>query len=103
MNKSEDDNQIIARISTNSGQTSDFAYDMDVSSGSIVRDSTAEVGLTLTHVHTEVLTETIDRSKGWLEGVKVAIEIPGIGKFEYEKKHKNETRTTTRKIVKKSE
>ena len=84
---------IVTRIEPEGKEPTTFLYESTTPSGAIVRDSTAAIGVELEPVFLEQVTETVERSKGFLEGIKFGIGIPKIGKFEFVKKHTKETKT----------
>ena len=94
----ESGSTIVARIKPEGKEPTTFLYESSTPSRAIVKDSTAAIGVALEQVYLEQVTETVERSKGFLEGIKFGIGIPKIGKFEFEKKHSKETKTIKKAI-----
>lgn len=101
MDDSESATTIVATVKPEGGRKKTYLYESAATSAAIVTDSSAATNITLAPVHFEEVTETVERSKGFLEGIKFGIEIPKIARFEFEKKHKKEIKTTTKKIFRK--
>jgi hypothetical protein len=89
---------IVATVKTKGNRQRSYAYDSGASSADIVSHSSAATGVTLEPTYFEEVTETVERSKGFMEGFKLAIEIPKVARFEFEKKHKKEIKKTTKRV-----
>ena len=94
----ESDTAIIATVEPEGMEPMTFLYESTAPSGEIVRDSTHATGMNLEVVYFEEAVQTVERSKGFLEGTKFGLSIPKVGKLEFEKKHKKEVVTTKKAI-----
>ena len=89
----------MATVQPKDGESKILVYDSEAPSGSIAKDSVVASGLAnLQPVYREVITETIERSKGFGEGVSFSIGIPDVANLSFEKKSKKEVKTITRAI-----
>ncbi len=91
---------IVATVKTEGRRKRSYAYDQAASSADIVSHSSASTGVSLAPSYFEEVMETVERSKGFMEGFKLAIEIPKVARFEFEKKHKKEIKKTTKRVFK---
>lgn len=98
INNNESETAIVATIEPEGGEPKTFFYESFAPSGEIVRDSTLATGMNLEVVHFEEAVQIVERSKGFLEGIKFAISIPNVGKLEFEKKHRKEVLTTKKAV-----
>ncbi len=91
---------IIATVTSASATSTPVSipYKESTPSSEIVRQSTAANDVQLTPDQFEIVTETVERSKGLGMGFKVNFEFFGIGKLEFEKKPAKETKITTKAI-----
>ncbi len=90
----ESDSVIVANIYLHGKEPRTLVYPETTESAVIAQDSTALSDIQLQPEYLKVITEEIDRSKGWGEGIKFSINIPKIGvNLEFEKKHSRETKT----------
>jgi hypothetical protein len=94
---------IVATVKMEGKRKRSFAYDQEALSGEIVSHSSAATGVTLAPIYFEEVTETVERSKGFMEGFKLAIETPKVAKFEFGKTHKKEIKKTTKRVFGKLE
>ena len=95
----EEDYTIVSTINPIGKESKELIYPVSTASIDIAKDATSFVGLKkLEPEYFEVVTETVERSKGWGEGIKFAVEVPKLGRFEFEKKHKKEAKTIKKAI-----
>ncbi len=91
--KNESDFTIVSTINPPGQEPEMLIYGASTASVDIAKDATSVIGIEPEPVFLEVIKETIERSKGFCEGIKFGIEIPKLGiSFQFEKKHKKETR-----------
>lgn len=101
-NFEEGSTALVATIVPAKGESQTLVYDDTTASGILVQDSTAYVGIELAPEYIEAFTQTVDRSRGLIDGgFKVSLKLPealgGFG-FEFEKRPKRET-TTIKKAI----
>ena len=89
---------IVATVKTEGKRQRSFAYDAAAPSGEIVSHSSMATEVTLEPTYLEEVTETVERSKGFMEGYKFAIDIPNVPRFEFGKTHKKEIKKTTERV-----
>ncbi len=89
---------IFATITPSGQEPNTLIYDSAVESEVIALGSTELLSTTLKPKEFEIVTETVERSKGLGTGFKFSLEISGIGKLEFEKKPRKEIKTTTKAI-----
>lgn len=91
---------IIATVTSAAANSTPISipYKESIPSVEIVRQSTAANNVQLTPDQFEIVTETVERSKGVGMGFKFNFEFFGIGKLEFEKKPAKETKITTKAI-----
>ena len=85
-------NKIFTNVSLPNGEIKESTFDPSVASDIIARDSTAIEDLEITPNELSFIEETIERSKGWLEGLKFAISFSRFS-FSFEKTPQKETKT----------
>ena len=93
---------LVATIVPTKGEPQTLVYDDTTASGILVQDSIAYVGIELAPEYIEAFTETVDRSRGLIDGgFKVSLKLPdalgGFG-FEFERKPKRQTKTIKKAI-----
>lgn len=87
---------IFATITPAGQEPNTLIYDFAVESEVIAHGSTEMLTTTLKPKEFEIVTETVERSKGLGTGIKFCLEFFGIGKLEFEKKPRKEIKTTTK-------
>ncbi len=98
---------LVATIVPVEGEPQTLVYDDTTASGVLVRDSTSYARVDLAPVYIEVMTETVERSRGLMDGgFRVSFKLPdalgGFG-FEYEKKPSKEAKTIKKAIFRPKE
>lgn len=95
---------IVTTITLPDGLPQKTVYDPSTPTNQIIADSTAASHIELEPHYREEITETVERSKGLLEGgFKVSIKLPdalGGAQIEVERKPKEETRKITKEVYK---
>ena len=103
MNKSEDiRDDVVATIVPPQGEPKTLVYEDTTASRVLVEDSTSYVGIDLAPEYVEAITETVERSRGLINGgFKLGFKLPdalgGCG-FEFEKKPRKETKTIKKAV-----
>ncbi len=84
-----------------------YVYPDTTASAVVVNASTAGSGMNLEPQYIEMITETVERSRGLISGgFKLSLKLPdylGGGGFEIEKQANKETKTTRKAIFEKKE
>jgi len=95
---------IVTTITPPHGLPQKTVYDPSTPTNQIIADSTAAAHIELEPYYREEITETLERSKGLLDGgIKVSFKLPdalGGAQFEFERKPKEETRKITKEVYK---
>ena len=95
---------IVATVTPRRGESKMLVYDDTTPSGILVSDSTASAGIALETHYLEQITESVERSRGLLDGgFKFGFKFPdklGGGSLEFERKPREERKTTTKAIYK---
>ncbi len=103
-NSSSDESPIVTSITTPNGEQKSLTFDQASSSGLIVEESTAAIGVHLETEYREVITENIERSRGLINGgFKFGFKLPeslGGFSFEIERSPQKETRSIEKAIFK---
>ena len=98
---------MVATIIPPKGEPQTLLYDPTTPSGIIVQDSTSYVNAELQPEYMEAMTETVERSRGLIEGgFKFAFKLPeSLGGFEFnlERKPRKETKTIKKAIYRPQE
>lgn len=95
---------IIATITGTGREPETLHYPVTTTSGTLVQDSTSHAGVDITTApdYYEVMTETIERSRGAFGGgFKIKLTLPeALGGFgiEFERKPQTETKTTKKGV-----
>jgi len=100
--KVELERDVVTTITPPDGKSKIFIFDGTTTSGAIVSGSTSEAGVHLQPQYLEQITETVERSRGLLDGgFKIGFKLPeSLGGFEFnlERKPREETRTIKKAI-----
>jgi len=95
---------IVATITLPDGLPQETVYNPSIPAIQIIEDSTAASHIELEPYYREEITETLERSKGLLNGgIKLSFKLPdalGGVQFEFERKPKEETRKITKEVYK---
>ena len=97
--KPEVETAIVTTI-TPTGIEKTSIYDITTASGYIVRESIAANNIQFMPDQIEIVTETVERSKGLGMGFKLSFDFLNFGKFEFEKKPTKEIKATMKSIYK---
>lgn len=93
---------LVAKMTSVGGDAQTAVYAGTTTSGTLVRESTARVGANLTPDYMEAMTETVERSRGLIDGgFKLSLTLPesfGGWGFSLERQPRTETRTTKRAV-----
>ena len=96
---------LVATIIPVKGEIKTYVYPDTTASGVLVHASTAGSGIDLKVEYMEMITETVERSRGLIDGgFKLSLKLPdylGSWGFELEKKANKETKTIRKAIFKK--
>jgi len=92
---SESSTDLVATIVPPEGEQQILVYNDATPSGTIIQDSTSYVGATLEAEYVEAITESVERSRGLMDGgFKFRFKLPekfGGFAIELEKKPRKET------------
>jgi hypothetical protein len=95
---------LVATIIPAKGEMHTYAYPAATASVVLVNASTSGSGMHLEPKYMEMITETVERSRGLIDGgFKLSLKLPaylGGGSFELEKEANKETKTTRKVIFK---
>jgi len=95
----------IATIIPAKGEIKTYVYPDTTASGVLVHASTSGSGMDLEPKYIEMITQTVERSRGLIAGgFKLSLKLPeylGGGGFELEKEANKETKTTRKAIFEK--
>jgi hypothetical protein len=91
--KDENNEMIVSMIQPVNQNETTLIYDSDVPAIDIVTDSSALTGVALGAEEVEILTETIERSKGFGAGFEFEFGFPEIATFRVKKLPQKEVRT----------
>lgn len=98
------ESEIVTTVTLPNGTPQKIVYDPSTPTNQIIADSTAASHIELEPYYREEITETLERSKGLLNGgFKVSIKLPdalGGAQIELERKPKEETRKITKEVYK---
>ena len=98
------ESEIVTTVTLPNGLAQETFYSPATSSNEIIMDSTSSSHIELEPYYREEIIETLERSKGLLDGgIKVSFKLPdflGGAEFNFEKRPKEETRKITREIYK---
>jgi hypothetical protein len=91
--KDENNQMIVSMIQPVNQNETTLIYDSNVPAIDIVTDSSELSGLVLGAEEVEILTDTIERSKGFGAGFEVEFGFPEIGTLRFKKLPQKEVRT----------
>ena len=96
------ESEIVATVTLPNGTPQKIVYDPSTPSNEIIANSTSYSGVELEPHYREEITETLERSRGLLDGgFKFGFKLPdflGGAEFNFERLPKEETRKITKEI-----
>ena len=97
----ESGDALLVRVQAPGKEEKILAYAPTTSSGTVTQDAAVVSGILPTPDLFEIITEEVERSKGWGTGIIGKIEIPDYFSFSVEKNPWKETRTLPKVIYRK--
>ena len=87
---------IVATVKPSKGELQTLVYESTTPSGALISDSTSQIGIELEPYYLEEITESVERSRGLLDGgFKFGFKLPdalGGAEFNFERKPREETK-----------